>query len=78
MISWKPIDSLPPDVDVLLCFMNNPRTEIPIITTGSFNSLCKEWDVEGWTAGKLAEDMKIPPTHWMPLPKPPTFLTLKQ
>lgn len=71
---WQPIETAPKDgTKILLCALksiSNLRINLdfPIIETDYYHSIQNGNTFEGW--GKFNEYL-YPPTHWIPLPKPP-------
>lgn len=62
MIDWQPIETAPKDGVSILAFHPSPYTGGRIATM--------IWDGTGWRAD-IHSFVKLRPTHWMPLPKPP-------
>lgn len=72
---WRAIETAPKDTDILVLFMNNPRGGYPVYALGRFETLFNEWEIADIgcdTGATLANEMNCPPTHWMPLPLPPS------
>ncbi len=64
--AWLPIESAPKDRTILLWI---PR-RFPSVVVGS------QWsDDDGLSWGWWAGPSLVQPTHWMPLPQPPTETT---
>ena len=64
-MTWQPIETAPQDGTVILGFNGRGMTSI-------------EWSCDAWNLAEThdyPEDTRWeypPPTHWMPLPDPPT------
>jgi hypothetical protein len=72
-MDWQPIETAPKDAPVLLFGMTNPdermvRFKKPVVFSGYWESLDEAWCAHGshW------DGPFFQPTHWMPLPAPPT------
>lgn len=63
-VGWHPIDTAPTDEAVLICGGDVLYPFVASLNNG-------EWDAEA-QGGILREDIAECPTHWMPLPAPPS------
>jgi len=63
-VEWRPIETAPTDEAVLIC-----GGDVLYPCVASLNN--GEWDAEA-QGGILREDIAECPTHWMPLPEPPS------
>ena len=65
MIQWQPIETAPKDGTDILCY---ERGHPKIPEDNGFMA------VAHWSNGTWSEDVSgwVEPTHWMPLPEPPT------
>jgi hypothetical protein len=71
-MAWQPIETLPELTDALVCVTHNIQ--------GDHGD---EWETvmwvdgyserHGWFAFPQLVHVPFPPTHWMPLPSPPTI-----
>jgi hypothetical protein len=75
---WRPIESAPKDgTDVLVMYMH---IETQCVFNAFYASPAENWDAEdeGWWSYEHSEVRRIKlegwmtPTHWQPLPTPPT------
>lgn len=65
-MNWQPIKSAPKNGTPVLLWSVYPHPAIPpICITGKYIKGLREW------VG-LNSDIRLHPTHWMPLPEPPT------
>lgn len=69
---WRPIDSAPKDGTPILCFTPD-QSEFGFIDTSKIEILW--WASDEWQND--CDDVFFQPTHWMPLPNPPTKLEQK-
>jgi len=66
---FRPYETMPPEQrdgrQVILGWVDNPRSGAPFLaTTATWDESAGVWDCDNRTAGKLADDMGIDPTHW--------------
>jgi hypothetical protein len=70
---WQPIETAPIDGTELLLYCGDEWSGIIVGHYGDLlwlNDVTDEWETETcWQSGLE----KYCPTHWMPLPKPPTY-----
>ncbi len=66
--NWQPIETAPRDGDVILVFC--PRVGV---TEAQYEHQAVEpfWNYDVWDI-KFQEEHRCDPTHWRPLPSPPT------
>jgi len=65
---WQPIETAPKDGTNILVFENDNESDAEVMIAnyyGGNGHWSISWDDRG---------IEINPTHWMPLPKPPTKL----
>ena len=65
---WQPIETAPKDGTVVLCW--DEFKECDLMWYGIIQQWNKPKDILGWMY--VATNTECYPTHWMPLPKPPT------
>lgn len=84
MSKWQPISTAPKDgTEIIGCFVNDygyqakPTAYGPWTMAFKRNQWVASWD--GWRViesqtdfGTTYKTTEVEPTHWMPLPKPPT------
>lgn len=69
MSEWQPIETAPKDGRRILVSEANYVDSIGC----AYWSYSKEWKEEGWYSSACCDDITMFfPTHWMPLPPPPT------
>lgn len=68
MTGWQPIETAPRDKTRVLLWCTAGRYHNPFSVTGYF---LVEQNCRSWVDTYSGEDLP-PPTHWMPLPPPPT------
>lgn len=66
--SWQPIETAPKDGTVVLCW--DEFKECDLMWYGIIQQWNEPKDILGWMY--VATNTECYPTHWMPLPKPPT------
>jgi len=73
---WRPIESAPKDVFLLLSGPSGYTTTPTVFTTGR---MCRDYHEGRWIdhAGDDLTDWGFEPTHWMPLPAVPSQETGK-
>ncbi len=62
MADWQPIETAPRDGTWLLCW--EPGTEVDIMRWYAWSTTRGEW--------QSCEGIRTEPTHWQPLPAPPS------
>lgn len=63
MSAWQPIETAPQDgAWIMLCSRKMSMSDYPLVAW---------WD-EGWICARSLELPRFTPTHWMPIPEPPT------
>jgi len=68
MAEWQPIESAPMDwTDVLVFSPSHEDTN-----TGGVFCAWYDPEAEGWYAHQAQDLFGLEPTHWQPLPEPPT------
>ena len=65
---WQPIETAPKDGTVVLCW--DEFKECDLMWYGIIQQWNEPKDILGWMY--VATNTECYPTHWMPLPKPPT------
>ena len=60
-MTWQPIETAPKDGRIVLLFV--PKAVYPLFVSGR-NQTGTQW----WVTGMG----RVSPTHWMPLPEPPS------
>lgn len=71
MGDWQPIETAPKDgTEILVCVSYNLGCE----EDGYETKTWVDWALEPyvWPQFRDRIDIPFPPTHWMPLPSPPT------
>lgn len=71
MTDWQPIESAPKDRVLLLSLIRKGQLEE--VHVGSFSYADSDDEVSCWWSHQ--SDDEIVPTHWMPLPAPPSPLS---
>lgn len=70
MSDWQPIETAPMDATPVLLWQNGRRI------TGRwmprFYGEVLRWDMGNWQSSDGFDLFYQPPTHWMPLPEPPS------
>jgi hypothetical protein len=66
--TWQPIESAPKDRSIL-AYQHWPLTEAHRILTMAWDEKDRTWRAD------VHSFIRFEPTHWMPLPSPPSFLT---
>ncbi len=65
MTKWQPIETAPRDGTVVLLFQ--PHSQVGYMFVGVLNNRGE------WVDNIMGEDHRPTPTHWQPLPEPPTM-----
>lgn len=68
-MDWQPIDTAPEGKRVLLWFPWKDRLAVGEFKLNNYQHPAPDWTSDDGEALTLMFD---PPTHWMPLPQPPT------
>jgi len=74
MSDWQPIETAPKDIHIILFRPNAPKWQQ--VAEGKWDGQEHHkfprpyWSCP-WRISYIEGDRKNPPTHWMPLPKPP-------
>lgn len=69
MSEWKSIDSAPRDTKVLVTHVpakGKPPIIIAVFDSGELRKHCRPWQI------RHKVKLRWKPTHWHPLPEPPT------
>jgi hypothetical protein len=67
---WQPIETAPRDGTRVLCFGEGPYGDLECYTA-VFSAHSRSWHADPNEATEYLPE-KCTPTHWMPLPAPPT------
>lgn len=71
-MDWQPIETMPERVEALVCITHN----IPGEEDYEWETIMwTDWysAATGWFRYPRLIEIPFPPTHWMPLPPPPTI-----
>ena len=68
MTDWRPIETAPKDGKVIVC--THPSKTIEYRPRAAFWYVARGTGAEGWKS--VSNHAWLNPTHWMPLPAPPT------
>jgi hypothetical protein len=68
-MDWKPIESAPRDGTPFLAFLTKWRPDFAVL-----RFVADRWDASGWRVCGVESEWvwQDEPTHWMPLPSPPS------
>lgn len=70
MSEWQPIETAPRDASEVLTY--SKAADVEMIRNSFFDEEYKEWMYYTSTCGIENFDAIFNPTHWMPLPPPPS------